>query len=46
MGRIYYAVLEGIERSGYDVFSRRIRVPRSRRAVIALQVYLRRLAGL
>ena len=43
MGAIYFAILLRIERSGYDVFSRRIRVPRPHRAVIALRVWLRAL---
>ena len=40
MGGIYFAILERIERAGYDVFSRRIRVPRPQRAVIALRIWL------
>jgi phytoene/squalene synthetase len=43
MGAIYFAILRRIERSGYDVFSQRIRVPRPHRAVIALRVWLRAL---
>jgi phytoene synthase len=43
MGGIYFAILERIERAGYDVFSRRIRVPRPSRAVIALRIWLRTL---
>ena len=43
MGAIYFEILRRIERSGYDVFSRRIRVPRPLRAVIALRVWLRAL---
>lgn len=43
MGAIYFAILQRIERSGYDVFSRRIRVSRPERAVIALRVWLRTL---
>lgn len=39
MGGIYFAILERIERAGYDVFSRRIRVPRPRRAFIALRIW-------
>jgi phytoene synthase len=42
MGAIYFAILERIERSGYDVFSRRIRVPRPRRALIALRLFAKR----
>jgi phytoene synthase len=41
MGAIYFEILRRIERSGYDVFSRRIRVPRPHRAVIALRLWLR-----
>lgn len=40
MGGIYFEILRRIERSGYDVFSSRIRVPRPRRAVIALRLWL------
>ena len=36
MGAVYRAILTKIERSDYDVFSRVVRVPRPRRAVIAL----------
>ena len=43
MGAIYFAILRRIERSGYDVFSRRIRVPRPYRAVLALRIWLRTL---
>jgi 15-cis-phytoene synthase len=43
MGGIYFAILRRIERAGYDVFSRRIRVPRPQRAVIALRIWLRTL---
>jgi 15-cis-phytoene synthase len=43
MGAIYFAILQRIERSGYDVFSRRIRVPRPHRAVLALRIWLRTL---
>jgi phytoene synthase len=45
MGAIYFAILQRIEREGYDVFSRRIRVPRPRRAVIALGLWLRTLVA-
>lgn len=41
MGAIYFAILRRIERSGYDVLSGRIRVPRPHRAMIALRVWLR-----
>jgi phytoene synthase len=40
MGAIYFEILRRIERSGYDVLSGRIRVPRPQRAVIALRVWL------
>jgi phytoene/squalene synthetase len=43
MGGIYFAILQRIERAGYDVFSRRIRVPRPQRAVIALRIWARTL---
>jgi phytoene synthase len=39
MGGIYFAILRRIERAGYDVFTRRIRVPRPQRAVIALRIW-------
>ena len=41
MGAIYFEILRRIERAGYDVFSRRIRVPRPFRAVIALRLWAR-----
>lgn len=43
MGAIYFAILRRIERSGYDVFSQRIRVPRPHRALLALRIWLRTL---
>ena len=43
MGGIYFAILRRIERAGYDVFSRRIRVPRPQRAIIALRIWARTL---
>jgi phytoene synthase len=43
MGAIYFEILRRIERSGYDVFSHRIRVPRPHRAVIALRLWLQAL---
>lgn len=46
MGAIYFGVLQRIERSGYDVFSRRIRVPRPQRAVIALRIWLGTVLGM
>lgn len=45
MGRIYEDILARVESSGYDVFTSRIRVPRPRRAWIALRVWLRSVAG-
>jgi phytoene synthase len=45
MGAIYFEILRRIERSGYDVFSRRIRVPRPHRAVLALATWTRALIG-
>jgi 15-cis-phytoene synthase len=42
---IYFDLLRRIERHGYDVFSGRIRVPRSRRAWLALQVWSRMQVG-
>ena len=46
MGAIYYEILRRIERANYDVFSRRIRVPRLRRAAIAARIFAKRLVGL
>jgi phytoene synthase len=46
MGGIYRGILERIEAAGYDVFSRKIRVPRPRRAVIALSLWSRSLVGM
>jgi phytoene synthase len=43
MGAIYLEILRRIERSGYDVFSHRIRVPRPLRALIALRLSARAL---
>jgi len=43
MGGIYFEILRRIERSGYDVFSSRIRVPRPQRAVIALRLWIKTL---
>jgi phytoene synthase len=45
MAGIYYAILERIEQSGYDVFGEKIRVPRPRRAVIAATVWARAMSG-
>ena len=41
MGAIYRAILERIEQRGYDVFSKVVRVPRPRRALIAVSVWVR-----
>jgi phytoene synthase len=43
MGAIYFEILRRIERSGYDVFSRRIRVPRPYRALMAIKLWARAL---
>lgn len=45
MGGIYFGILERIERSGYDVFSSRIRVPRPERLMIAFRVWARSILG-
>lgn len=45
MAAIYFEILRRIERAGYDVFSRRIRVPRPYRAVLALATWGRTLLG-
>jgi phytoene synthase len=39
MGGIYFEILQGIERRGYDVFTERVRVPKLVRARIALQIW-------
>ena len=41
MGAIYFAILEKIERAGYDVFSAVARISRPRRALIAAGTWLR-----
>lgn len=46
MGEIYFAILQRIEQRGYDVFSERIRVPRPRRALIALRAWMGASIGL
>jgi len=46
MGAIYFEILRRIEQGGYDVFTSRVRVPRSRRAVIALKLWAATLLGL
>jgi len=43
MGGIYRGILDRIERSGYDVFSTVVRVPRPQRAAIALAIWARSL---
>jgi phytoene synthase len=43
MGAIYFAILRGIERRGYDVFSELVRVPRPHRALIAASTWARTL---
>lgn len=43
MGAIYFAILERIERRGYDVFSEVVRVPRPVRAWIAASTWARTL---
>jgi len=45
MGAIYYEILQSVERTEYDVFSRIIRVPRPRRAVIAASTWARAMLG-
>ena len=44
MGAIYRGILTRIERADYDVFTRVIRIPRPRRALIAALTWLRILA--
>lgn len=46
MGAIYRGILERIEAAGYDVFSSTIRVPRPRRALIALSLWGKSLVGM
>jgi 15-cis-phytoene synthase len=46
MGGIYYGILERIERAGYDVFGRRIRVPRPQRALIAFRIWIKNALGM
>ena len=41
MSAIYQAILKRIERRGYDVFSEIVRVPRPRRALIAIRIWTR-----
>ena len=46
MGAIYRGILTRIERSDYDVFSRVVRIPRPRRALIAAATWARTALGL
>ena len=46
MGAIYRAILTRIERTDYDVFSRVVRIPRPRRALIAAATWARTALGL
>jgi phytoene synthase len=46
MGAIYRGILTRIERSDYDVFSRVVRIPRPRRALIAAATWARTAVGL
>ena len=46
MGAIYFELLRSIERSGYDVFRRPVRVARPRQAVIAAVTWFTVMAGL
>ena len=41
MGAIYFELLRSIERSGYDVFRRRVRVARPRQAMIAALTWVK-----
>ena len=43
MGAIYFAILQRIERRGFDVFSEVVRVPRPQRAMIAATTWARTL---
>ncbi len=45
MAAIYRGVLDGIERRNYDVFTEVVRIPRPRRAVIALATWIRTLVA-
>jgi len=40
MRAVYFDILKRIERSGYDVFAARVRVPRPRQALIAIRQWL------
>ena len=41
MRAVYFETLQRIEHRGYDVFSARVRVPKSRQAILALRQWLR-----
>ena len=45
MGGIYLAILSRIERRGYDIFSKVVRVPRSHRALMAAAIWGRSILG-
>jgi phytoene synthase len=45
MGAIYESTLREVERSGFDVFSAKARLPRSKRAGIAALVWAKTMAG-
>ena len=44
MGAIYFELLKTIERTGYDVLRRRVRVHRARQAVIAAVTWVKVMA--
>ena len=46
MGAIYRGILDRIEQADYDVFTRIVRIPRPRRALIAAMVWARTAIGL
>jgi phytoene synthase len=46
MGAIYRSILDRIEEADYDVFSRVVRIPRPRRALIAASIWVRTAIGL
>ena len=45
MGAIYRGILDRIERADYDVFTRVVRIPRPRRALIAATTWARTAIG-
>lgn len=45
MGAIYFAILRKIEQKRYDVFTRRVRVARPRRAIMAFDLWIRSLVA-